>query len=81
MEILLQYLDDIDDLVGSIGLLSERLRLLALAIGALAANLLVALAAMWFALVHPPLALATGTMLFVTLLYRSVTAPLQPAVA
>lgn len=81
MEILLQYLDDIDDLVGSIGLLSERLRLLALALGALAANLLVALAAMWFALVHPPLALATGTMLFVTLLYRSVTAPLQPAVA
>lgn len=81
MERLLQYLDDIDDLMGLIGLLYERIRLLALALAALAANLLVALAAMWFALVHPPLALATGTMLFVTLLYRSVTSPLQPAAA
>lgn len=81
MERLLQYLDDIDDLVGLVGLLYERIRQLTLALGALAGTLLVALAAMWLALVHPPLALATGTLLFVSLLYRSVTAPLQPASA
>lgn len=75
MECLLQYLDDIDDLVGMVGLVMERMRrwLVALcfwlALGAGAA------AGIILALVHPPIALATSILLFVTLLYRSATSP------
>lgn len=75
MECFLQYLDNLDDLYGAIGLVWERLRrtllklisaLLVIAVGASGISL---------ALAHPPIALATSTMLFVTLLYRSVTVP------
>lgn len=75
MERLLQYLDDLDDLYGMVGLFRERLRsflfvtvygTLCVVVAALAARL---------AYIHPPIALATLTLLFVTLLYRSVTVP------
>lgn len=75
MEFLLQYLDDIDDLVGAFGLVAERLRRLALFFASMLLLLAVAVAGIWLALAHPPIALATSTVLFVTLLYRSVTAP------
>ena len=74
MERLLQYLDDLDDLYGMVGLINERLRRF---IYALFSYLLLsagALAGAWLAMLHPPLALATSILLFVTLLYRSVTA-------
>lgn len=74
MERLLQYLDDLDDLYGMVGLINERLRR---CIYALFSYLLLgagAVAGVWLALLHPPLALATSILLFVTLLYRSVTA-------
>jgi hypothetical protein len=73
MERLLQYLDDLDDLYGMLGLINERLRRF---LYALFSYLLIgagALAGVWLALLHPPLALATCILLFVTLLYRSVT--------
>ena len=76
MERLLQYLDDVDDLVGQFGLLYERIRTLCLALATLACLLSVLAAAMWLALANAPVALAIGTVLFVTLLYRSVTAPM-----
>jgi precorrin-3B methylase len=79
MEFLLQYFDEFDDLYGAAGLVWERLRrtllrLFSIAmISAVAAA--VAAAAIGLALLHPPIALATSTMLFVILLYRSVTVP------
>ena len=62
MERFLQYLDDIDDLVGVLGLLYERIRIFALTLGVLILALCVAVGAMWLALVHPPVSLAIGTL-------------------
>ncbi len=75
MEYLLQSLDDLDDLYGALGLVWERVRraLLKLTYAVLLA--LVAAGAVWLALLQPPIAMAIATMLFVILLYRSVTAP------
>ncbi len=75
MELLLQYLDDLDDLYGAFGLIWERLRRAILSL--IHATLIAAVAAgaIWLALLQPPLAMAVATMLFVVLLYRSVTSP------
>lgn len=75
MERLLQYLDDLDDLYGMIGLIGERLRRFGIA--AASAVLMIAICASGIALaqLHPPLAMATLTILSVTLMYRSVTKP------
>jgi ABC-type transport system involved in cytochrome bd biosynthesis fused ATPase/permease subunit len=75
MEFLLQYLDDLDDLYGAFGLVWERLRRALLRLLSIAMISTVAVAAIGLALLHPPIALATSTMLFVILLYRSVTVP------
>ena len=74
MERLLQYADDLDDLFGAFAMIYEPLRRLFLAvIAGLISGVLAALG-VWLALVHPPIALATCLLLFVTLLYRAVTA-------
>jgi hypothetical protein len=78
VEFILQYLDDIDDMVGAFGLIMERLRRLALFLISVLLLLTAAVAGVWLAFAHPPIALATSTVLFVTLLYRSVTAPKVP---
>ncbi len=75
MERLLQYMDDLDDLYGAFGLLYERLRRLALKLLSLCAGVAIVGAGIALALVHPPIALATCIVLFVTLLYRSATSP------
>ena len=75
MECLLQYLDDLDDLYGAVRLLWDDLRQMMIIVAAGCALLGPAFAAMWLAMLHPPIALATSTVLFVILLYRSVTAP------
>jgi len=75
MECMLQYLDDIDDLIGSFGLLYESLRRLALAFAALATGLVCVVSGVVLALAHPPIALATCILLLVTLMYRSITSP------
>ncbi len=75
MEFLLQYLDDLDDLYGAFGLVWERLRRTIILLATLAMLSAVAAAGIWLALAHPPIAMATSTMLFVILLYRSVTVP------
>jgi hypothetical protein len=75
MERLLQYLDDLDDLLSMIGLLAERIRHTALTLMFLGFSLLVQLGGVLLALRHPPLALAAALLMFVTLLYRSVTVP------
>jgi hypothetical protein len=75
MERFLLYLDDLDDLYGMIGLIGERLRRLMFATLAYLLLGTGALAGIWLALKNPPVALATSIILFVTLLYRSVTSP------
>lgn len=70
MECLLQYWDDLDDLVGMIGLLAERLRRAAiclLVLGLYAGFLAVAV---YIALNDPPLAVAVVLNLAVALLHR-----------
>ena len=71
---LLQYLDDLDDFCGMVGLFREQLRRFLLVLASCIAVASGAMAGAWLALLHPPLALATSILLFVTLLYRSVTA-------
>jgi hypothetical protein len=75
MECLLQYLDDLDDLYGAFGLVWERMRRGLLKLVTLAMLMIGAAGGVALALANPPIALATGTMLFVILLYRTVTAP------
>lgn len=75
MERILQYLDDLDDLYGMAGLIRERTRRFVIAVTSYLVIAIAAVAGIWFALVVPPLAVATTTLLFVTLLYRSVTSP------
>jgi apolipoprotein N-acyltransferase len=72
---MLQYLDDIDDLIGTFGLLYEGLRRLALVFAALVICLVCIVSGAVLALAHPPVALATCILLLVTLLYRSITSP------
>ena len=75
MERLLQYLDEFDDLFSTFGLLAERIRNTVLTLMFLGFSLLVQLGGILLALRHPPLALAAALLMFVTLLYRSVTVP------
>ncbi len=75
MERLLQYMDDIDDLIGAIGLVSEQLRRIFITITTLVVFLVSIGSGIQLAAWHPSIALATCLLLFVTLLYRSVTAP------
>jgi len=75
MERLLQYMDDIDDLIGMMGLVYEQLRRILATITTLAVLTISIGAGVQLAVWHPPVALATSLLLFVTLLYRSVTAP------
>lgn len=68
-------MDDIDDLYGAFGLLFEKLRRAVLKLLTLCVGLTIVAAGIALALVHPPIALATCIVLFVTLLYRSATSP------
>ena len=79
MERLLQWWDELDDLVGAICLASERIRSLCFSVALTSAALLLQVGGIALALSHPPLALASAIILFVTLLYRSVTTPLEIA--
>ena len=75
MECLLQYLDNLDDLFGALGLLWETMRRAILMLIATTMVLGASATGIWLALLHPPAAAAMSTVLFVILLYRSVTSP------
>lgn len=75
MERILQWLDDLDDLYGVIGLLSERVLRSVAKLVRLIALLSVAGCGVFAALTEPPLGLAVAILLFVFLLYRSATQP------
>ena len=73
MECIFQWLDDLDDAVSAVRLLGERIRKYMLALAFLSTSLLAQLGGVLLALRHPPLALATAMLLFVGLLYGTVT--------
>ena len=73
MERLVQLLDDLDDLFCMIGLISERIRHAGLSLLTICVALVALAGGVFLALIHPPLALATAIILFVYLLYSSVT--------
>jgi hypothetical protein len=75
VERLAQLLDDLDDLLSMVGLVSERIRRGFLSLLVTCAMLALQAGGILLALVHPPLALATALLLFVSLLYHSVTSP------
>jgi len=73
MERLVQILDDLDDLFYMIGPISERIRSAGLSLLATCVALSTLAGGAYLALIHPPIALATAIILFVSLLYRLVT--------
>ena len=75
MERLLQYMDDIDDVIGAFGLVYERLRRILMTIVTLLISGASISAGVLLAVWHPSIALATCVLLLVALLYRAVTAP------
>jgi len=75
VERILQYLDDLDDLIGIFGLLAERVRSILVSVALLVILVIAAVVGIFIALSKPPLGLAVVILLFVTLLYRAVTAP------
>jgi hypothetical protein len=82
MERIAQFLDDLDDLVAAIGLVSERIRHFVQLLLSACLGIALQVGGVMLALSHPPLALAAALLMFVTLLYRAVTAPhvhLEPA--
>lgn len=81
MECLLQYLDNLDDLVGAFGLVWERIRRALFMLFAAILVLAASATGIWLALLHPPVAAAASTVLFVILLYRSVTSPALKSLA
>ena len=75
MERLLQYWDDLDDLLGVFGLISEKLRGFFFLFLFVCAALLLQAGSIWLALQHPPLASAAAILLIVALLYHMATSP------
>ena len=75
MERILLYWDDLDDLVGMVGLFAERIRRVLLFVVAGLAFFAALAGGIVLALIEPPLAMAAVTLMLVTLMYRSVTTP------
>ena len=73
MERILQYLDDLDDLYGMLGLVIERVRYAVARLLSLVALFAVAVTGAFIAVLNAPVALATVILLLVALLYRGVT--------
>jgi membrane protein implicated in regulation of membrane protease activity len=69
----MQYLDDLDDIYGAVGLIAEKLRNVALFLALLLLAAIVGAAGIVLALAKPPLACALAILMFVFLLYRAVT--------
>ena len=78
MERLVQWLDDLDDLVYMVGLIGERFRRGLRSLLMTGFVLTIQIGGVLLALWHPPLAMATAMLLFVSLFYHSVTSSHQP---
>jgi predicted PurR-regulated permease PerM len=75
MERIAQLLDDLDDLISTIGLFREHIRKFFLGLLATCMTVGIQVGGILLALVHPPLAMALALILFVSLLYHAVTSP------
>ncbi len=75
MERLLQYLDDLEDLIYAVPLIAEQFRRAVRRILFLIGSILLQAAGVILALNHPPLALAVVTLMLVGLLHRAVVIP------
>ena len=75
MERFAQFLDDLDDVVYAVGLMRERFRTFLVTCLVAIAGPVFTVSGVLLALRHPPLAMATAMLLFVSLLYRAVTSP------
>jgi uncharacterized membrane protein YfcA len=73
MERLVQILDDLDDLISSIGLIRERIRKAFLIVFLVCVSVIFQVAGVLLALRQPALALSFALLLFVALLYQAVT--------
>jgi hypothetical protein len=78
VEKFIQWLDDLDDLVYMAGLVGERIRRAMRSFLMVCFVLSIQIGGVLLALRHPPLALATAMLLFVSLLYHSATSSHQP---
>ena len=78
MERLVQWLDDLDDLVYMVGLVGERFRRGLRSLLMTGFVLTIQIGGVLLALWHPPLAMATAMLLFVFLFYHLVTSSHQP---
>ena len=79
MERLLHYLDDLDDLFYAIPLAWEKARTLARLTLAIIVTVAVQALGIYAALTSPPLAVATASLLIVTLLYRGAVGRMPQA--
>lgn len=75
MERILQYFDDLDDLVCACGLLVERVRRLVLFAVSALLFLGFLIGSVLLAFAEPPLGLAIVTMLAVIFMFHSITTP------
>ncbi len=73
MERLAQFLDDLDDLIGILALVSERIRKAFYLLLFASVAVTIQVGGVLLALVHPPLALGLALILGISWLYRSVT--------
>jgi predicted PurR-regulated permease PerM len=78
VEKLIQWLDELDDLIYMVSLAGERFRRAIRSLLMTCFVLSIQIGGVLLALRHPPLALATAMLLFVFLLYHSVTSSHQP---
>ena len=81
MERLLQYLDDLEDLIYAAPLIVEQLRRAIQRICFLLGSICLQVAGVVLALSHPPLALAVVALLLVGMLHRAVIGPIPRALA
>ena len=72
MELLLQYFDDLDDLVYTIALLGERARAIGILATFICLTVLLQSLGIYAAIANPPITVATGSLLVVGLMYRGI---------
>ncbi len=77
MERLLQYLDDLEDLIYAAPLIAEQFRRAIQRILFLLGSIFLQAAGVILALSHPPLALAVVMLLLVGMLFRAVVVPVR----
>ncbi len=81
MERLLQYLDDLEDVIYAVPLIAEQFRRAIQRILFLLGSIFLQAAGVILALSHPPLALAVVMLLLVGMLFRAVVVPVRRGLA